>query len=527
MSDLDELIGSGLERLAVARTPEATIDPLGPITSRVRRRHRARLGAVLAVPLVLLGLAVWAAWPAEEDDTPVITDPTPTTTTAPPDEEASTEVPGVTILDPGPLERRIAPEVISTDRGILVWGGRRDDGLGFNDNMPFVDGAIYHPGERTWTTIPEAPLTPTENGVPYAAWTGTELVAMLGTEAATWSPEVGWRSLGEVPPSIGPAVWTGDEVLTIDFALDPTTDEWRPLPPRPASLERTDVVWTGQDLVVVGRRVGQGYAPVTAIAYSPVDDAWRILSEGPVDNTAVGATWTGDRVLVANYDMGAALLDPTSGTWEELSAVPSPFTENGTRAVHSGEHSLVLNGGAPSVLGPDRRWTPIPAVDETGHPGIGADGSGNVYLFGSEYDPEGDHERNIFHELDLQELAQGRVVRTPIVRLDLIPSASPLNASPNFQGATGRVGGDHVVSDFEFGVGGEACQTTFRQGVSATSRAGGTVVVTPADGGEPWTGHISGDGTSISRGHLEISCDSAPTTHELARLLRYPPGWVE
>ncbi|MBK5222131.1 MAG: hypothetical protein JJE52_04510 [Acidimicrobiia bacterium] len=554
MTELDQHLRGSLGRLATARQPtDDGNDRVVAIHERVRRRRRGRLAAGIGVPLVAVVAVAALAWPGGDDHTAVLTDPHPTSTSQdtvaattttddvadPPEGAQRQSIPGVTKLDTGPLSPRLSPALLWTDDRLLVWGGWIDQNFGFDESRAFVDGALYDPGSGTWTTITDAPLEASHKQA-TAVWTGDRVIAAGGRRLAAWDPATDrWTDLGSAPGSVDEAVWTGEEVLTIERwqfgaaledvtwgALDPASGRWRELPPPPIALEGMTVTWTGDELIVLGKPLDvRFYAPAEGMAYDPATDSWRRLPTAPVDAQALASTWRGDRLLAVNYDMGAATYDPEEDSWTELPQVPASFSEGGTRATTSGDQSIVSMWFAIVVRNAHDEWVPAPDIIGLGGTGMAGSDDGRVFAFG--LGGPSDPPANAFHILELPVLAQGRSIQVGNFRLDLPDDAAFVEAvgsglsAPNAT-VTARVS---VRQD--------ECEITHHGGTNVVSRPGGKLLIEPTNGGTPWAGHLSADGTSISVGmselldttdiyldSIEITCLDPATTRELARFIQ-------
>ena len=147
-------------------------------------------------------------------------------------------------------------------------------------SSPLADGAAYDPVEQEWRELSPAPVGASrEVG---AVWTGEEVIVVtrgvapsasgdVQLAAAAWDPQTNrWRSLAPSPPlgdvgspgRAGSAVWTGDEVITMDppLAYDPVDDSWHRLPDPPLEPTSPSQTWNGRELLVLGRFSGGGVA---------------------------------------------------------------------------------------------------------------------------------------------------------------------------------------------------------------------------------------------------------------------------
>lgn len=209
------------------------------------------------------------------------------------------------------------------------------------------DGAVYHRGTDTWSTVPPAPvgLTRRERGT---AVVGDSAFVLAGCSdgAACRAPErlleydVGaarWTDHGTVPGRRTSSLVAARGLVVAysgsdehgagdDVALDPATGRWQNLPddPLPPVFDRT-MVATGTSLVVAGssiRELEAGREPgKLAARLDLVSRRWTRLPD-----TGQGyQLLPSDRGPVLNghfIDAGGWLLDPVSWTWSELPDLP-------------------------------------------------------------------------------------------------------------------------------------------------------------------------------------------------------------
>ncbi len=161
---------------------------------------------------------------------------------------------------------------------LLVWGGAS----GPASNVPETGGARFSPATSIWTALPPAPAAITQPVVLDAAWTGTGMLAWLGSHGATvrFSPATAQWAYSR-PLHAGlitgfpRTVWTGQELLLFDdnagslagcAAWIPSLDALIPLPQKPAARSFAPLVWTGSQALVFG-----GYSP------APSADLWSLI----------------------------------------------------------------------------------------------------------------------------------------------------------------------------------------------------------------------------------------------------------
>lgn len=162
-------------------------------------------------------------------------------------------------------------------------------------------------GDRAWTTLPSAPLSPRWGS--FSGWTGEEFVV--------WG---GYANVG-----------TPDEFAANDgAAFDPDTSRWRRLPRAPlAGMYGGGAVWTGEELWILGG-VGDpnGREPTAAAAaYTPKDDTWRRLPDVPTHVNAASWSEETNQAVVAGADpatggVTAWTLAGEGEQWEQLPPLP-------------------------------------------------------------------------------------------------------------------------------------------------------------------------------------------------------------
>lgn len=383
MSELDALIRAGLRQLADVRTPTSDApDVMAVVRTRVARRHRRRVAAVVATPLALLGVGAWAAWPAGNEHTAVVTEPEPTTTTVVDDREPSdsatdleeSTVPGVEVLDPGPLSARRWPAVVDLRDGrIFVWGG--EDAGDYGEGL--VDGATFDIATGEWTLIEPAPLDPDSRRRNVAILADRDVVIFGNTSVVSWNIDSGeWRSDGiELPHPVDAAVWTGEEIVAFSphphddagidswTAIDPATATTRPLPGTTHPVHQ--IGWVGGEVITLGRTDCCGN--YEAMAFDPETSSWRALPPGSISPGWFSGAQHGDSIIVVDDSGWSAAFDASTGEWREMPAVPLASTREGAQVVGTDRGPVALLGRSISILEDDRTWRSMPlspGVDE-------------------------------------------------------------------------------------------------------------------------------------------------------------------
>jgi hypothetical protein len=96
---------------------------------------------------------------------------------------------------------------------------------------------------------------------------------------------------------------------------------WHKLPLAPFAIPQSQAsVWTGRELIVIGRRPLTNPADRVAESYDPASNRWTRLAPpsdaGTVDLTGVKAVWTGKEMLACGWN--AVAYNPTTDIWRAL-----------------------------------------------------------------------------------------------------------------------------------------------------------------------------------------------------------------
>jgi hypothetical protein len=285
---------------------------------------------------------------------------------------------------------RLGMSAVWTGSEMVVWGGQPF----FASDEYSASGAIYDVFERSWRTIPDAPIP----GRRYhtAVWTGTEMIVWGGdspargpalVDGAAYNPATNaWRAIADAPFPLVPTettavwdglqmiVWSGSEVgesgefygrgLTYDI----TRDVWEEIPEVPIKGGSYRGVWTGDALVVVGG--GQpGADGFEALAFEALDREWRALGEPLLGNEFIRwnfeVAWTGTHVVVVGGNRNDVfapiehplLLDPMTGRWV---VVEGPVGQRAGHTLVWTEEEILIWGGDEMGY----RWRPALTADQ-------------------------------------------------------------------------------------------------------------------------------------------------------------------
>jgi N-acetylneuraminic acid mutarotase len=236
-------------------------------------------------------------------------------------------------IAPAPIDGRISAGVVWTGDEMLVWGGiTRGDAIAVNR-----DGAAYDPVTGTWRRIRNAPAGVRGGGGSAAAWTGELAIFWAGN-----SPD-------------GPARGA---------VYDPAGDAWRKLPEGPLGpREGYASAWTGDELLIVGGTLGDGFATPVAAAVTP-EGHWRALPALNAMRALIpsGVVWDGDRAYITGLwfhcpELGSSCTD---ADWVVLAYDPAtdaletldvPTTPLGLRVVGwTGREVAFVTGGTRSRI---------------------------------------------------------------------------------------------------------------------------------------------------------------------------------
>ncbi len=257
----------------------------------------------------------------------------------------------------------------------VVWTGTSVVVLHTMNGGNDVAGEVWDPATREATAIADSGLN--WRFGPAVVWTGEEILVVGGTSrpglnqiGAAYDPTSdAWRPIADPPGGVdgeyhalvGPAAWTGSEMLiwNAGLAYDPVTDSWREIASSPLSERaRPSTVWTGSELVVWGGcheadamcdEANTGLLADGA-SYDPATDTWSMLPASPLPPAVhVVAGWTSAEVVYTVTEDGdgsagaTALYDPETRTWRDAEKAPlSPRRSAG--AVWAEDRFVVWGG---------------------------------------------------------------------------------------------------------------------------------------------------------------------------------------
>jgi hypothetical protein len=343
-----ELWGEARRRAAAPEAPSRTVDWPPALGRRV---------AAATVALAVFATAAVFAWETFQGDARPQPGPA---LEQPPVDLAGELGPGWTEMPPPP-EVRSRAATVWTGSQLIVWGGYVFDGGG--DRSPADDGFIFDASSRSWSAIPDGPLS-SRAGAAFA-WTGEELLIWGGwsgeccvsseaflADGAAYDPVRGtWRPLPAAPIEARAPffAWTGDELVvwgsrdrTARYrdgaAYDAESGTWRVIADGPIEVTDGSAVWTGDEMLVFGAALdGNNHAETATdigATYDPTSDSWRRIADSTLSPQAATAAWPGSGELIAwDYDLASTAYDPRSDAWRDLRRVPLPFSECYPRSV--------------------------------------------------------------------------------------------------------------------------------------------------------------------------------------------------
>lgn len=401
MTDLDDLIRRGLDS-ATAAVPELSPDELarslraasardgGPRSGDRRTDHRLLLVAAMLLLLAAVGGA--AALVLRDDGTDELTA----------DRGRPREAEGFAGWGTGWHELDTGPIPVGEPPSLAWFDGRLYAAapIGSAQDSPPTDATSfwsYDPVARIWSELPspglvDVDIVPTDSGILAVGSTvaGAEPSIDHPVGWATWSPgDAEWTPRHRVPVAdalrqagtTGPReptgrrslLWTGEAVLdlTDGAVLDPADGTASQLE-MPESLVAyshlvgATPVWTGTHAIALswstlpgllwdarGRLAGEVPGPPMAVPGN-ADPATATVVEGAL-------------LLVAlEEDHPAALLDLTTGTWQELPAVPGAGEWCGLQFVTVRDEAVVraCDEDSPASAKPyvleQGAWTSLP-----------------------------------------------------------------------------------------------------------------------------------------------------------------------
>lgn len=262
------------------------------------------------------------------------------------------------MADP-PLDTRVGVAWVWTDQQLIVWGGEAA-----LESEVFDDGAIYDPASDTWEATAPSPLAARSRAA--ATWTGEHMVVIGGSDP---TQEDSGTEDGPTARRCPDDDCDGEAELGIAYdphapgifydgaRYDPDTDTWTqiPSPPQDAAGSAFPIMPT-RDAIGIGVREDHNPAHV----YRPSQDQWESIQipgartrlqlfDADGQLAAVTNPWL-PPTTQAPFELWVPLSD---GRWAPAPAPPEPTDRRGLPAVAYTEHGLFMWGGAE--FDPDQR----------------------------------------------------------------------------------------------------------------------------------------------------------------------------
>jgi hypothetical protein len=173
-------------------------------------------------------------------------------------------------------------------------------------------------------------------------------------------------------------VWTGDQLLvwggwdaggdpagmTNDgFAYTPASTDWASIPAAPlVPRARSQIAWTGSELLVWGGEKDEDSQLSDGAAYDPVTGAWRVLSKSPLASGHYTASnWNGAEWWIAAENVtggvDVAAYEPAADKWRTLPSVLDDYADPPTIAWTGSETLLMTAAGLFSMSKDAADWT--------------------------------------------------------------------------------------------------------------------------------------------------------------------------
>ncbi len=275
-------------------------------------------------------------------------------------------------------ETRYNHSAISTGQDVIIWGG-------YNDRY-MATGARYDPLTDSWSAL-SGKNAPSPRIGHTAVWTGAKMLIWGGRDqfnffqtggvydpvSDTWTP----ISTASAPSARADhaAVWTGSDMLVVGGVTSGNqypisagrynlqSDLWLPMASVAGRSDHT-AVWTGSKMLVFGGKTATRPADDGGSRYDLASNTWTAMSSLLSARTLHTAVWTGDRMIVWGGFSGSVYLgdggsyDPTSNTWQAISASGAPAARFVHTAVWTGSEMIVWGGRANNYMDSGGRYSP-------------------------------------------------------------------------------------------------------------------------------------------------------------------------
>ncbi|MPZ26920.1 MAG: S8 family serine peptidase [Micromonosporaceae bacterium] len=251
--------------------------------------------------------------------------------------------------------------------------------------------AASEPAAAGWTTLPNYPLTATDNSAAIVDGTlysvgGANAFALAAGYA--FDPATGqWRRIADLPTAVARPVaggidgklyvaggWPGGGTADAGFVYQPDQDRWSQVADLPAARAAAGSAVVDGRLYAVGGCADTSCTPTQTVwRYDPNADKWQTLADYPEPTAWLGCAGIGGQVYcTGGMDTETAssatyAYDPVTDAWTERASLPydnwamAAAETSGKLVVSSGVtngFSSITNRGAAYDPGTDQ-WTEI------------------------------------------------------------------------------------------------------------------------------------------------------------------------
>lgn len=264
------------------------------------------------------------------------------------------------VYEPSAVAWRQAPPLPDAAEGAYhdaVWAGDELVVVGGLSGPGVMTAWAYEPDRDEWQDL--APPPETVGGTVRLAWTGQEVVAVVGAggepDSLAYHPDRGWRELTLPAGQGAPAgmVWTGTEVVAVwndgvTTRWHPDEESWRRAAAAPFDVLSGTLAWDGHE--VLGASTGAD----GAVAYDPDTDSWHVLPTWPAPHAI--PTGSADYPLVLGGPQEPHLYESEADTWRSLPPLQpgadtprtAVWTDHGLVAItNDAAYHLTLHNTAP------------------------------------------------------------------------------------------------------------------------------------------------------------------------------------
>ncbi len=264
------------------------------------------------------------------------------------------------VLATSPLEGRRGALAAWTGSEVLVWGG-----VSTRDDRWLIDGAAWDPATNAWRMLPAGPLVA---GFPQAAaWAGDRWFVTSGGRLATYDAATAtWSAGPDLPIGADETVslaWSGDRLALLVqgpsrgslWTMRPG-EVWVSRAAPPLKQVKTEgMVFGGGRLWITGVGVRDGQAFEAIAGWDPRAGAWIDVLDVPAGTHGTAAVWSGSELVVVGRR--SAAFDPAANTWALLPGVGDDRFREDPSVVWAGDRVIVWGGGmGENPLAPPDGW---------------------------------------------------------------------------------------------------------------------------------------------------------------------------